>query len=42
VELAGKMDIVYTGAFFHLFSLENQEKIAARIVQRSPHDLAAW
>ncbi|KAK3385782.1 hypothetical protein B0H63DRAFT_560306 [Podospora didyma] len=30
--LAGKINIVYTGAFFHLFSLEEQEKAAARIV----------
>jgi hypothetical protein len=32
-KLAGQMNIVYTGAFFHLFGLEDQEKIAARIVQ---------
>lgn len=32
-QLAGKMDIVYTGAFFHLFTLAEQEKIAARVVQ---------
>ncbi|KAM7200349.1 hypothetical protein V8F20_005326 [Naviculisporaceae sp. PSN 640] len=32
-ELAGKMDILYTGAFFHLFTLNEQEKVAARVVQ---------
>jgi hypothetical protein len=32
-DLAGKMNIIYTGAFFHLFSLEDQEKIALRVVQ---------
>jgi hypothetical protein len=32
-ELAGQMNIIYTGAFFHLFSLEDQEKIAVRVVQ---------
>jgi hypothetical protein len=32
-QLTGKMNIIYTGAFFHLFSLEDQEKIAARVVQ---------
>ncbi len=31
--LAGQMNIVYTGAFFHLFSLEEQEKAALRVVQ---------
>ena len=33
VALAGQMDIIYTGAFFHLFGLEEQEKVAARVVQ---------
>jgi len=32
-ELAGQMNIIYTGSFFHLFSLEEQEKIALRIIQ---------
>lgn len=32
-ELAGMMDIIYTGAFFHLFTLDEQEKAAARVVQ---------
>jgi hypothetical protein len=32
-KLAGQMNIVYTGDFFHLFNLEQQEKIALRIVQ---------
>ncbi|KAK0702361.1 hypothetical protein B0H67DRAFT_637993 [Lasiosphaeris hirsuta] len=32
-ELAGRMNIVYTGAFFHLFSLEDQEKMALRVLQ---------
>lgn len=32
-ELAGKVDITYTGAFFHLFTLDEQEKVAARVVQ---------
>jgi SAM-dependent methyltransferase len=31
--LADQMNIIYTGAFFHLFNLEEQEKIALRIVQ---------
>ncbi|OAQ72577.1 S-adenosyl-L-methionine-dependent methyltransferase [Pochonia chlamydosporia 170] len=31
--LAGKMNIIYVGDFFHLFNLEDQEKIAERIVQ---------
>lgn len=31
--LAGRMNIIYTGAFFHLFNLEDQEKIALRIIQ---------
>ena len=31
--LAGQMNIIYTGDFFHLFSLEDQERIALRIVQ---------
>ncbi|KAJ2970218.1 hypothetical protein NQ176_g8295 [Zarea fungicola] len=31
--LAGKVDVVYAGDFFHLFSLEQQEAVAARIVQ---------
>src|ERR1700761_8160460 len=31
--LAGQMNIIYTGAFFHLFNLEDQEKIAIRIIQ---------
>src|ERR1700759_3774499 len=30
--LAGQMNIIYTGAFFHLFDLEQQEKIAIRII----------
>jgi SAM-dependent methyltransferase len=32
-QLAGKMDIIYTGAFFHLFGIEEQEKIGKRVVQ---------
>lgn len=32
-ELAGKVDIIYTGAFFHLFTLDEQERAAARVVQ---------
>ncbi|KAN0095788.1 hypothetical protein V8E51_016499 [Hyaloscypha variabilis] len=32
-ELEGKINIIYTGAFFHLFGLEEQKKIAARVVQ---------
>jgi hypothetical protein len=32
-KLAGQTNIIYTGAFFHLFGLEDQEKIAARLVQ---------
>ncbi len=32
-ELAGQMNIIYTGDFFHLFNLETQEKVASRIVQ---------
>lgn len=32
-KLRGKMDIIYAGDFFHLFSLEQQETVAARIVQ---------
>jgi hypothetical protein len=31
-QLSGKIDIIYTGAFFHLFDLEEQEKIAKRVV----------
>jgi SAM-dependent methyltransferase len=31
--LAGQMNIIYTGAFFHLFNLEEQETIALRIIQ---------
>ena len=31
--LAGRVDIVYTGAFFHLFGLEEQERAAMRVVQ---------
>ncbi|KAM0445261.1 hypothetical protein ACHAO4_009859 [Trichoderma viride] len=33
VELAGKMNIIYVGDFFHLFSLEEQEKAAIRVAQ---------
>jgi SAM-dependent methyltransferase len=33
VQLAGQMDIIYTGQFFHLFNLEHQEKLALRVVQ---------
>ncbi|KAL7917927.1 hypothetical protein ACQKWADRAFT_305503 [Trichoderma austrokoningii] len=33
VELTGKMNIIYVGDFFHLFSLEEQEKAAARVAQ---------
>ncbi|KAK1760381.1 hypothetical protein QBC47DRAFT_4519 [Echria macrotheca] len=33
MELRGQMDIIYTGAFFHLFSLKEQEQIAERVVQ---------
>ncbi|KAK9420690.1 putative Methyltransferase domain-containing protein [Seiridium unicorne] len=30
---ARRMNIIYTGAFFHLFSLEEQEKVVLRVVQ---------
>jgi hypothetical protein len=33
IGLAGQINIIYTGAFFHLFNLEDQEKIAIRIIQ---------
>lgn len=33
VQLAGQINVIYTGAFFHLFSLPEQEKIALRLVQ---------
>ncbi|KAL7809055.1 hypothetical protein V8C26DRAFT_412315 [Trichoderma gracile] len=33
VELTGKLNIIYVGDFFHLFSLEEQEQIAVRIIQ---------
>ncbi|KAM7189123.1 hypothetical protein V8F33_010244 [Rhypophila sp. PSN 637] len=32
-ELTGKMDIIYTGAFFHLFTLSEQEKVAVQVVR---------
>lgn len=32
-QLAGQMDIIYAGGFFHLFSLEQQETVTARVVQ---------
>lgn len=32
-ELAGQISIIYVGDLFHLFNLEDQEKIAARVVQ---------
>ncbi|KAH8658446.1 hypothetical protein BX600DRAFT_552560 [Xylariales sp. PMI_506] len=32
-KLAGQINIIYTGALFHLFSLEEQEKVALRVVQ---------
>ncbi|KAM7214896.1 hypothetical protein V8F06_009722 [Rhypophila decipiens] len=32
-ELTGKLDIIYTGAFFHLFTLSEQEKVAAQVVR---------
>jgi SAM-dependent methyltransferase len=32
-KLAGQIDIIYTGAFFHLFNLNEQERIALRIVR---------
>jgi len=32
-ELAGQISIIYVGDLFHLFNLEDQEKIASRIVQ---------
>jgi hypothetical protein len=32
-KLAGRMNIIYCGAFFHLFTLEEQEKAALRVVQ---------
>ena len=31
--LAGRVDIVHAGAFFHLFGLEEQERAAMRVVQ---------
>ncbi|KAH0490041.1 hypothetical protein TgHK011_001526 [Trichoderma gracile] len=33
IELTGKLNIIYVGDFFHLFSLEEQEQIAVRIIQ---------
>ena len=33
IALAGQMNIIFTGALFHLFGLEDQEKLAVRIVQ---------
>ena len=33
MELEGKINIIYAGAFFHLFGLEEQKKIATRVVQ---------
>jgi hypothetical protein len=32
-ELKGKMNIIYTGALFHLFGLEEQKRIAITVVQ---------
>jgi len=32
-QLAEKMVIIYKGAFFHLFGIKEQEKIAKRVVQ---------
>jgi SAM-dependent methyltransferase len=32
-ELAGRMNIIHAAAFFHLFGLEDQERIGVRIVQ---------
>ena len=32
-KLTGQIDIIYTGAFFHLFNLGEQERVALRIVQ---------
>ncbi|KAK4182541.1 hypothetical protein QBC35DRAFT_546927, partial [Podospora australis] len=31
--LRGKMDIIYTGAFFHLWSLEEQERAATQVLR---------
>ena len=33
IELAGQMDIIFTGSLFHLFNLAEQETLASRIVQ---------
>lgn len=33
VQLTGKMNIIYVGDFFHLFTLEEQEKAATRVAQ---------
>jgi hypothetical protein len=33
MELEGKINIIYAGAFFHLFGLEEQKRIATRVVQ---------
>ncbi|KAK6087641.1 hypothetical protein SCUP234_01280 [Seiridium cupressi] len=33
IQLAGRMNIICTGAVFHLVSLEEQEKVALRVVQ---------
>jgi SAM-dependent methyltransferase len=30
---SGRMNIIFTGAFFHLFSLEDQERAAMRVLQ---------
>jgi len=33
VTLAGQINVVFTGSLFHLFSLEEQEKVALRVIQ---------
>lgn len=32
-QLSGKIDIVYTGSFFHLFTLDEQKRVAEQVVK---------
>ena len=41
-ELEGKINIIYTGAFFHLFGLEEQKKIAAKLFSCWRHGRGRW